>query len=825
MHRARIALAACAVMSSVTWVSPGAHAVGIITVDSTSMVGGDCNVAGACTFPAAITAAISSNNMIHLPRGTYQLTGTMVVPDGATIEIDGDGASSTTITGDGSSRLFEVSGGSLTLADLTLAKGFTDVGGGAAILAQATSIRMTRVDINDNEAAGDGGAVSVVHGSLTLDTVHASRNTGQAGGAIFAVQSPVAVTASTFDDNTGSQSGGAVYASYSPSLSITNSTFTGNGATVNGGAFVDEGAGDLGTADTVNGDHFTDNDAGHWGGAIYVPPANSITATGIAVSSSTFDGNHAGAGGAMAIADPPVSVTGSMFSGNTSDDDGGAIASATDLTITDSGFVGNHSNGSGGAIASTGPLTTTHSSFTGNSATGSGGVFDLIGVAPSIDATFSANTAEASGPVALWTGTTPLLITGVAASDIAAPLVSVPVDTTSPSTTTTSPGSTTTSTTPAPTPGLAGRYVPTVPVRVLDTRSGLGAPVRALAARQTLDVVVGGMGGVPTTGVAAVVLNVTAIAPQHDTFVTLWPTGTERPTTSNVNAEAGSIVPNVVVAQLGVDGKVSIYTNGGDTDFVVDVQGWFLASGSYQPIVSARLADTRVGLGIAAQPVGADASIDIAVTGAGGVPATGVTAVVLNVTAVAPTVDTFVTVWSSGGERPFTSNLNPHRGATVANLVIASVGSNGKVSLYNHAGQVDLVVDVQGYFTGPGDFVAVTPTRIGDTRIALGAPGPVAAGSTIGLAVTGIAGVPSIGVGAVLVNVTAVSPDRSTFITVWPSGVSRPLASNVNVAAGAVAANEVIATVGADGRISVYVDGANTDLVVDIEGWFQSAAP
>ena len=833
MRTVRVALAVCAtVASSVTWLPSATHAADPITVDSTSMVGGNCNVVGSCTLPAAITAASASNQAIHLPRGTYQLAGTMVVPDGAAIEIDGDGASSTIITGDGSSRLFEVSAGSLTLTDVTLARGFAAVGGGAAVLAGATTLRLTRVDIADNEAAGDGGAISVVHGSSTFDTVHMSRNSGQSGGALFAVQSQVLITNSTFDDNRGSQSGGAVYASYAPSLSITGTTFTGNEATVNGGAIVDEGAGDLGTADTIASDHFTGNDAGHWGGAIYVPPANSITATGIAVTSSTFDGNHAGAGGAMAVADPPVSVTGSAFSGNTSDVDGGAIASATDLTITDSTFAGNHSNGSGGAIASAGPLTTTRASFTGNSATGSGGVFDLIGVAPSIDATFSANTADGVGPIALWTGTTPLVIAGVGPTDIAAPLVlPLVVPPADPTTSTTAPTSPSTTNPPAappttqvPAPTLTGRYVPTVPTRVLDTRSGLGAPVGALRAGQTLDVAVGGTGGVPTSGVAAVVLNVTAIAPLNNTYVTVWPTGTTRPMTSNVNADAGTTVPNVLVAQLGVDGKVSIYTNGGDTDFVVDVQGWFLTNGSYSPVVSTRLADTRVGLGTAAQPVGPDASVDIPVVGVGGVPATGVTAVVLNVTAVAPTADTYITAWSGAGVRPFTSNLNPARGATVANLVVASVGPDGKVSLYNHAGQVDLVVDVQGYLTGSGDFTAVAPTRIGDTRISLGARGPVAAGSTITFAATGVGGVPSAGVGAVLVNITAVSPDRNTYVTVWPSGVPRPLASNLNVAAGAVVANDVVATVGADGRISVYVDGANTDVVVDIQGWFPVAA-
>jgi hypothetical protein len=95
--------------------------------------------------------------------------------------------------------------------------------------------------------------------------------------------------------------------------------------------------------------------------------------------------------------------------------------------------------------------------------------------------------------------------------------------------------------------------------------------------------------------------------------------------------------------------------------------------------------------------VGAAGEIDLAVTGVGGVdPAAS--AVILNVTATGAAEETFVTVYPDGVGRPDSSSLNVARGGTIANLVVAKVGANGRVRLYNDAGGVHLLADVTGYF-------------------------------------------------------------------------------------------------------------------------------
>ena len=70
----------------------------------------------------------------------------------------------------------------------------------------------------------------------------------------------------------------------------------------------------------------------------------------------------------------------------------------------------------------------------------------------------------------------------------------------------------------------------------------------------------------------------------------------------------------------------------------------------------------------------------------------------MNTTAVSPTASSYLTVWPTGVSRPLASNLNYGVGDVIPNLVQVGIGSNGKVSLYNNGGSVNLVADLTGYF-------------------------------------------------------------------------------------------------------------------------------
>ena len=94
----------------------------------------------------------------------------------------------------------------------------------------------------------------------------------------------------------------------------------------------------------------------------------------------------------------------------------------------------------------------------------------------------------------------------------------------------------------------------------------------------TATVQVTGQGGVPAVNVAAVVLNVTVVSPQTAGYITVWPFGIGRTTTSNLNFQAGQDIPNTVIVPVGPDGKIQLFNgSAGTVHLLVDVTGYTLA--------------------------------------------------------------------------------------------------------------------------------------------------------------------------------------------------------------------------------------------------------
>lgn len=247
---------------------------------------------------------------------------------------------------------------------------------------------------------------------------------------------------------------------------------------------------------------------------------------------------------------------------------------------------------------------------------------------------------------------------------------------------------------------------------------------------------------------------------------------------------------------------------------------------SYHAIIPSRLLDTRDATGVpAAAPLGGGATLDLQVTGRGGVPGAGVAAVILNVTVTGPTAGSFLTVFPTGAARPDASNLNFTPGLTVANLTVTKVGAAGKVSIFNASGSTHVIADVAGWFEGGGGgtgsrYHPVVPSRILDSRAGNGGAGPVGPGVTLDLPVLSRGGVPAAGVGAVAVNVTVTGPTAPGFLTVFPTGDPRPLASNLNFEPGMTVPNLVVAKLGAGGSISIFNPSGTTEVIADVAGWF-----
>lgn len=345
--------------------------------------------------------------------------------------------------------------------------------------------------------------------------------------------------------------------------------------------------------------------------------------------------------------------------------------------------------------------------------------------------------------------------------------------------------------------------------------------------------IVNGRGGVPYDDVAAVVLNVTVTGGSLASHLTVFPTGEAVPNASNLNFAAGQTIPNLVVAKVGDGGQVSIFNNAGAVHVIIDVAGWFPAGAAFTPLSPTRVLDTRSdGVTVDGQfahlgAVGAGATIDVTVTGRGGVPPTDVGAVVLNVTATGATRDSHLRVFPTGEALPNASNVNFSAGQTIPNLVVAKVGAGGKVSIFNNAGTVAVIADVAGWFPTGDAYTPLSPARLADGRAgattvdgSFAGTGPIGPGKFLSLRVDGRGGVPSSGAGAVVLNVTAVNPTQATHFTVFPTGATPPNASNLNIGAGQVIANAVIAKIGPYGDISIRNNTGNAFMIVDVVGWF-----
>jgi hypothetical protein len=379
----------------------------------------------------------------------------------------------------------------------------------------------------------------------------------------------------------------------------------------------------------------------------------------------------------------------------------------------------------------------------------------------------------------------------------------------------------------AVTPGR-GSYQTLTPSRILDTRDGTGGFPRApLRPGQTIKVQVAGGGGVPGSGAQAVVMNVTVTGTTAPGYLTIYPTGAPQPLASSLNWTAGKTVANLVEVALGTSGQVSVYNSGGDTHVIFDVAGYVLAptagapAGSVlEPVDPIRVLDTRSGPG----PLGPGETRRLLVAGL----SSPHDAVVMNMTVTNPTASSYLTVWPDGAPQPTVSNLNFVAGQTVANRVQVKISADGYVDIYNAAGRVDVVADLNGRFaTGipaaGGLFVAQSPSRIADTRSDHRPLGP---GITMFVQVRGVAGIPA-DAKAVVANITVTDTSAAGYLNLTPDGVSvapngvvQIRSSDLNWVAGETRANLAVVKLGSTGGIYIYNAAGSTDVIVDVLGWY-----
>lgn len=386
--------------------------------------------------------------------------------------------------------------------------------------------------------------------------------------------------------------------------------------------------------------------------------------------------------------------------------------------------------------------------------------------------------------------------------------------------------------------GLSSSLTTVVIDRFADTRTGATtvdgqfAGAGRVAAGTQYEVTIAGRGDVPAFATGAIV-ELTVVGPSGPGFATVHPCGPTLPTASALNYTTGVDVANEVFADLSPSGSICIYTFA-EADLIIDVVGYVLAFDSVKLMEPARLAESRTGAptvdgesqGFGRTTPGSTTTVQV--SGRAGVPS-GISAAIVNVAAVDPADDGFITVHPCLAETPTASSLNYVAGVNRANELIAQVDDEGNLCIFTQHG-IDLIVDVVGYVEEGSSLISTSPARFAETRA--GAPtvdgesqggGALEVGSSTTIQITGRAAVPESAVAAI-VNVAAVDPAEAGFFTVDGCNTPRPNASSLNFTAGVNGANELVVQLGESGELCVFTS-ASTDMILDVVGYIVEVGP
>ncbi|MEU2339519.1 PKD domain-containing protein [Streptomyces sp. NPDC013172] len=237
----------------------------------------------------------------------------------------------------------------------------------------------------------------------------------------------------------------------------------------------------------------------------------------------------------------------------------------------------------------------------------------------------------------------------------------------------------------------ADAYHPAAPVRLLDTRTGTGGVRGPVAGGHSVTLTVGGTHGVPA-GAHAVVLGVTATTTKASGDLTVATHGTGDSVVSGPYWTTGQTASAQVVIPVH-DGKVVLRNESkASAHLVADLVGWYGTTTSGSEFLPA--VPTRTALEVAAH-----ATLKLKVTGAHGVPASGVTAADLNLAVAAPSGNGCLVAYADGGPRPSVCSLNFTKGHVAAGGALVGVGTDGEIALYNAgAGPVNVTADLLGAY-------------------------------------------------------------------------------------------------------------------------------
>jgi outer membrane protein assembly factor BamB len=376
-------------------------------------------------------------------------------------------------------------------------------------------------------------------------------------------------------------------------------------------------------------------------------------------------------------------------------------------------------------------------------------------------------------------------------------------------------------------------YVALTPTRLLDTRVGNGL-AGAFTSQVPRMFAVAGRGGVPASAIA-VTGNLTVTGQTALGFLYLGPNAIANPTSSTLNFPLGEDRANAVTVALAPNGSLSVTyfstTLTARTNVVFDVTGYFVpdASGAtFVALTPTRLLDTRTGNGLGGA-FRSQVPRTFPVAGRGGVP-TNAVAVTGNLTVTGQTTKGFLYIGPNAIANPTSSTLNFPVADNRANAVTVALATDGSLSVTyfttTPTAQTQVIFDVTGYFVPDASgatFVALTPTRLLDTRTGNGLGGAFTSKAPRTFAVAGRGGVPA-NSPAVTGNLTVTGQTALGFLYMGPNAIANPTSSTLNFPVADNRANAVTVALAPDGSLSVTYFSttltAQTQVVFDVTGYF-----
>ncbi|MGB8770663.1 MAG: hypothetical protein WCC92_13665, partial [Candidatus Korobacteraceae bacterium] len=378
---------------------------------------------------------------------------------------------------------------------------------------------------------------------------------------------------------------------------------------------------------------------------------------------------------------------------------------------------------------------------------------------------------------------------------------------------------------------VALQFVPIAPCRLVDTRpqNGGSGPIWG-GTSQTFSLPQLAQSANPPcadlSSAAAYSLNVSVVPAGTLNYLTVWPSGLNRPLTATLNSLDGRIKANAAIVAAGDSQAIDIYATN-TTNVVLDIDGYFVPAPNssalaFYPLPPCRVIDTRNSDGDLGGPyLQARQERDFPVLEATGcnIPASA-QAYSMNFAAVPKNILGYLTVWPKGQPQPVVSTLNDLTGTIAANAAIVPAGTTGDIAVYPDS-DTDLVVDIDGYFAPPASgglsLYTFAPCRTLDTRYG---NGPFSGTLTPPIDMTDGPCATSSQAQAYVLNATVVPQGPLGYLTLWSDNGQRqpPLASTLNALDGMITNNMAIVPT-SDGKINAYASGT-TQLILDISSFF-----